>query len=40
MALFYECADRHAQKLLDIADIVRDGDFSTVDVLRARNCDM
>jgi hypothetical protein len=29
MALFSECMREYAQKLLDTADIVRDGDFST-----------
>ncbi len=28
MALFYECMQKCAQKVLDTADIVRDGDFS------------
>ena len=28
MALFYECMERCAHIVLDIADIVRDGDFS------------
>ena len=30
MALFYECMLSCAQRVLDIADIVRDGDLSTV----------
>ena len=30
MALFFECMQLCAQKLLDAADIVRDGDFSLV----------
>ena len=30
MALFNECRERHAHIALDTADIVRDGDFSTV----------
>ena len=34
MALFYECMERCAHIVLDIADIVRDGDFTTV-VVRA-----
>jgi len=28
MALFFECMEQCAQKVLDAADIVRDGDFS------------
>ena len=28
MALFYECMERCAHIVLDIADVVRDGDFS------------
>jgi hypothetical protein len=28
MALFIECMEQCAQKVLDAADIVRDGDFS------------
>ena len=31
MALFYECIQMCAQKLLDSADIVRDGDVSAVE---------
>ena len=30
MALFNECRERHAHIALDTADIVRDGDLSTV----------
>ena len=30
MALFFECMWQCAQKVLDAADIVRDGDFSPV----------
>jgi len=30
MALFYECMLQCARKVLDAADIVRDGDLSTV----------
>jgi hypothetical protein len=30
MALFYECIQKCARKLLDTADIVREGDFSTI----------
>ena len=30
MALFYECIQKCARKLLDTADIVRDGDFTPV----------
>jgi len=29
MALFYECMERCAHIVLDIADIVRDGDLSS-----------
>ena len=29
MALFYECMERCAHIVLDIADIVRDGDFAS-----------
>jgi len=29
MALFFECMQLCAQKVLDAADIVRDGDFSS-----------
>ncbi len=32
MALFYECMPWCAQKKLDAADIVRDGDFATITV--------
>ena len=35
MALFDECMQKCAQKVLDLADIVRDGDFSPSDVCRA-----
>jgi hypothetical protein len=31
MALFYECMLQCAQKALDTADIVRDGDFSPIE---------
>ena len=31
MALFFECMLQCAQKVLDPADIVRDGDFSPID---------
>jgi hypothetical protein len=31
MALFFECMLQCAQKVLDAADIVRDGDLSTID---------
>src|SRR3979490_2554864 len=40
MALFYECMERCAHIVLDIADIVRDGDLLTVTVainMRRRN---
>jgi hypothetical protein len=30
MALFFECMEQCAQKVLDTADIVRDGDLSTL----------
>ena len=30
MALFFECMEQCAQKVLDAADIVRDGDFSPI----------
>jgi len=30
MALFYECMERCAHIVLDIADIVRDGDVTTM----------
>ena len=33
MALFSECTDRYAQKLLDTADIVRDAIFRQLDSL-------
>jgi len=32
MALFDECMQKCAQKVLDLADIVRDGDFSSFDL--------
>ena len=31
MALLFECMLQCAQKVLDAADIVRDGDFATID---------
>ena len=31
MALFYECIQKCARKLLDTADIVRDGDVMAID---------
>src|SRR5215475_3823791 len=34
MALFLECIQKCCRKLLDTADIVRDGDFSPTDPLR------
>ena len=37
MALFFECMEQCAQKVLDAADIVRDDDFSpTIQTRRAR----
>jgi hypothetical protein len=33
MALFFECMQECAQKVLDAADIVRDGDLSTAYIL-------
>jgi hypothetical protein len=36
MALFYECMERCAHIVLDIADIVRDGDISTATTALAR----
>jgi len=35
MALFDECMQKCAQKVLDLADIVRDGDFSPTDSVLA-----
>jgi hypothetical protein len=34
MALFYECMLQCARKVLDAADIVRDGDFTPTILLR------
>jgi hypothetical protein len=36
MALFYECIQKCARKVLDTADIVRDRDFPPIDINRFR----
>jgi hypothetical protein len=37
MALFVECMQECARKVLDTADIIRDGDFSPITPLRVEN---
>ena len=37
MALFYECMQLCARKVIDTADIVRDGDVSTTIQLSVQN---
>ncbi len=38
MALFSECTDRYAQKLLDTADIVREAMFHQLSEFAVQNC--